>query len=95
MDVRVKMTPIMGDRSPKLPKPDVSRLEVVTGLKAASVKALLEELGNRHPELADVFEEARKTQDLRIYVNNDEVPAAETPRYFLRDGDTVSLFVKP
>jgi molybdopterin converting factor small subunit len=85
MDVRVKMTPILGDRSPKLPKPDVSRQEVVTGLKNASVKALLEELGNRHPELHDV----------RIYVNNDEVPSAETTRYFLRDGDTVSLFVKP
>lgn len=92
MDVRVKMTPIMGDKSPK---PDVSRMEVVTGLRTASVKALLQELSTRHPELADVFDEARKTQDMRIYVNNDEVPPAETPRYFLRDGDTVSLFVKP
>jgi molybdopterin converting factor small subunit len=92
MDVRVKMNPLLGETTAQS---KLARNEVVTGLRSASVKSLLDVLSNRHPELADVFKEAKKEDELRIYVNNDEVPRAETTRYFLRDGDTVSLFVKP
>ena len=89
MDVRVKVNPLAQARK------TTERQEVLTGLPQSSLRGLLDLLSNRHPDLAPVFKEASDTRDLRIYVNNDEVPTSETPRYILRDGDTVSLFIKP
>lgn len=87
MDVRVKMNALPQARIPE-------RQEILTGLPQGTVKSLLETLKTRHPELAPVFKKAGDKRDLMIYVNNDEVPAGETPHYMLRDGDTVSLFLK-
>ena len=89
MDVRVKVNPLAQAR--KTPE----RQEILTGLPQSSLRNLLDILSTRHPDLAPVFQEAKDTRDLRIYVNNDEVPSSDTTRYILRDGDTVSVFVKP
>lgn len=88
MDVRVKLRPLPQARVPE-------QQEILTGLPQSSVKNLLDVLSTRHPDLAPVFKEALTTRDLQIYVNNDEVPGADATRYMLRDGDTVSVFLKP
>ena len=74
----------------KLPE----RQEILTGLPQGSVKNILDILSTRHPELAPIFKEVKEERnDLRIYVNSDEVPTEDTPRYMLRDGDTLSLLL--
>jgi len=88
MDVRIKLNP--GAQAKKTPP----QTEILTGLPQSSLRNLLDLLSSRHPELEPVFKKATDSRDLRIYVNNDEVPSTETPRYILRDGDTVSLFVE-
>jgi molybdopterin converting factor small subunit len=90
MDVRVKLNALA--QAKKVPQ---QQSEVLTGLPQSSVKSLLDILSLRHPELGPVFKEANESRDLRIYVNNDELPTADATRYILRDGDTVSLFVNP
>lgn len=88
MDVRVKF--------PAEPKRmESARQEIITGLPNGSVRNLLEVLSSRHPELASVFKEVDRGDDLRIFVNNDPVPTRETRNWVLRDGDTVSLFLPP
>lgn len=70
------------------------RQEILTGLPQGSVKTILDILSTRHPELAPIFKEVKEERhDLRIYVNSDEVPTEDTPRYMLRDGDTLSLLL--
>lgn len=87
MDVRVKFN--------SEPTTSAARQEILTGLPHGSLRNLLEVLSSRHPELAPVFKEAGKGDDLRIYVNNDPVPNQESRNWVLRDGDTVSLFLRP
>jgi molybdopterin converting factor small subunit len=87
MDVRVKMGSLAKAKVPE-------RQEILTGLPQGSVKTLLEVLSTRHPELAPIFGKAQADrEDLRIYVNSDEVPKEDATRYMLRDGDTVSLLL--
>lgn len=88
MDVRVKLN---SSDSKKISP----RQEIITGLPGASVRKLLDTLSSRHPELAPIFTEAKEEREFRIYVNDTQVPTDAAPRYFLHDGDTVSLFVKP
>lgn len=93
MDVRVKFSPLLtgGVRTGTTEK---ESQEVLTGLPGGSVENLFKVLSNRHPDLATFLDEAALKRSTRIFVNNNEVPPSETPRYQLRDGDTVSLFVK-
>lgn len=93
MDVRVKLSPILtgGVQAGAAEK---ERQEVLTGLPGGSVENLFAVLSNRHPDMATFFTEASLKRSIRIFVNNNEIPSSETPRYQLRDGDTVSLFVK-
>ena len=87
MDVRVKMGSLAKAKVPE-------RTEILTGLPQGSVKTLLDVLSTRHPELAPIFENVKvERDDMRIFVNSDQVPTADTPRYMLRDGDTVSLLL--
>lgn len=87
MDVRVKMASLAAAKVPE-------RQEILTGLPQGSVKTLLDLLGTRHPELAPILREAeQERKDLQIYVNSDQVPSGDAPRYMLRDGDTVSLLL--
>lgn len=87
MDVRVKMNPLPSAAVPP-------KQEILTGLPDGSLKNLLETLSIRHPELAPIIDDANTARAMKIYVNNSEVPSARLPEYFLRDGDTVSLFLK-
>ena len=88
MDVRIKMATFAKAKMPE-------RTEILTGLPQGSVKTILEILSTRHPELAPIFKEVKeeRSNDMRIYVNSDEVPTGDTPRYMLRDGDTLSLLL--
>ena len=87
MDVRIKMATLAKAKVPE-------RQEILTGLPQGSVKTILDILSTRHPELAPIFKEVKEERnDMRIYVNSDEVPSGDTPRYMLRDGDTLSLLL--
>jgi len=95
MDVRIKFNPV--STKPAAPQEILS--EILTGIPQANVTSLLDILSNRHPELAPVFKSVRETKpptkkDLEVYVNNNPVPRGDMNRYMLRDGDTVSLFLK-
>lgn len=86
MDVRVKF-------NSEAKKPNTAQQEILTGLPYGSLRNLLDVLSSRHPELAPVFKEVDRADELRIFVNNDPVPPRETRNWVLRDGDTVSLFL--
>ncbi|MBI2078397.1 MAG: MoaD/ThiS family protein [Euryarchaeota archaeon] len=95
MDVRVKFNPV----SAKPANANEVLSEILTGIPQANIVGLLDILSNRHPELAPMFKQAKETKapkkkDLTVYVNNDPVAPTDLNRYFLRDGDTVSLFLK-
>lgn len=95
MDVRVKFNPV----SSKPANASEVLSEILTGIPQANVVGLLDILSHRHPELAPMLKQAKesktpKKKDLAIYVNNDPVAPTDLGRYFLRDGDTVSFFLK-
>lgn len=90
MDLRIKLSSLdlaSGSRT------SVREIDEA-GLPRGTLEDLFDHLARRHPDLAPLLEDAVHQKDLEIAINNRRLHegAEETP---LRDGDVVSLFVKP
>jgi hypothetical protein len=86
MDVRIKFE---GSALP----PQSPRQDILTGISGGSVTNLLERIATRHPEVAPLLKDVDKDHELHVFLNSTEIPLDKGTERFVRDGDTLSLFV--
>lgn len=87
----VKVT--LGDRRTAGHSPSLKRF-TEPATPGTPLDDLFQTLSKRHPDLAPILEDATNQEDLEILVNDRPIDPGKAEAYRIRDGDTVSLFLK-